>query len=159
LYDAQKASFPSTANEIAVGVALRTNDLRPAEREAARVPEFQVEAAHYLALGSRSGAIKVDKNALRKLATGFVGRGQSLETKSLSTLAHLQDRRDISTIAAVAESEDPNRYRVAVHALRVMCLEEAQVALEQVFKKSESPQKQQFILDSRKLLEICKSVL
>lgn len=156
LYAAQKASFPSTANEIAIGVALRANDLPASEREAARVAEFRIEAAHYLSLASRSGVIDVDKSALRTLAKEFVGKGRLLESKALSTLAHLQDRRDIPILVSVAESEDPNRYRTAVHSLRVMCFEETQKALDQVSRNSVSQEKQQFILDSRKLLTICR---
>jgi hypothetical protein len=156
LYEAEKESFPSTANEVALDVALRPNALSPAERAIAQAPEFRMEAARYLALGSRSQALKVNKDALRTLSRKFVGGSRALEAKSLLTLAHLQDRRDIPAIASVAKSEDPNRYRIAVHALRLMCLDDAQVALDEVAQKSTSSQKQQFILDSRNALAICK---
>ena len=155
LYSAQKASFPSTANEVATAVALRSKSLPAEERDAAGIPEFRLEAARYLALADRSNVLKTHAKPLRALAREFIGKDHRLESKALSVLAHLRDEADVAVIAAVARSEDPNRYRTAVHALRVMCRPGAEKALQAIAQASQSEEKRRYIRESQQLEKIC----
>lgn len=158
LIEAQRASFPSIANEVAVSVAYRPQSLLTNEKSASDIPEFRIEAAHYLALAVRSGVYNADTAALRGLAKEYLDKyaNQKIESKAVLTLAHLQDSRDIPILLHIAKSEDPNHYRVAIYALRIMCLREAQMALDKLrMDTTLSKTKQNVIDDSVRFLAIC----
>lgn len=158
LYKSQRASFPSVANEMAVSVAYQPQALSAKEKGASEIPEFRIEAAHYLALAVRSRAIRADVTAIRSLATEYLNKypNTKMESKALLTLAHLQNSRDVPTLMLIAKSGDPARYRVAIYGLRIMCVPEAQVALDKLNRESTSRQKQHVIVDSKRFLEICE---
>lgn len=157
LYESQRASFPSVANEVATSVAFQSEKLLERERWVAQIPEFRIEAAHYLALAFRSGAFRGDASAIRNLAKDYLKKHPDAKavSKALLTLAHLQNSRDVPEMMHVANSEDPNRYRVAIYALRIMCIREAQISLEKLRTERISREKQKTIDDSEKFLAIC----
>lgn len=155
LYAAQKARFPSTANDVAIKIVLREDKLPIAEREIAETPEFKMEAAVYLALAKRSKVIEVDTEALRKLAYSFIGKELSLESLALSVLAHLGDPRDVPTMAAIARSDNPNRYRKAIFSMSVMCRTEANQELSNISRETSATDKLAFLAELPNMSKFC----
>jgi HEAT repeat protein len=156
LRSAQKAHFPTAANDVAYAVALRPTALGERERRAAELDQFRVEAALYLALAFRSKVVAIDPEALRKLAKGYMeARDWRLGSKAASVLSHIGDKRDVPVLVSAAKSDDPNRYRSAVYALRVMCSTDAVRALEALERNALPEEKRTFIRQSKDLERIC----
>lgn len=146
---AREKTYPSVPTAVAVDLALEPHRLPPEARPAADIAEFKLEALSYLALAHRNKIVTVHAQRLRSLAKTFPG-----ETRALYALGHFQDKRDVPFLMSIAQMIEPNRYRPAIAALALMCIDEAKAAVDQL-KRSADVSKKAFIEEAGRFGALC----
>lgn len=153
---ATRAGFPSTANAVANDILSKHPSLPADVREAATVPEFEVEVLRYLATGARNGRLTVPSDTIRSRSKAIALTSPAVEHIALFVIADLRNKADIPYLLEVAGRSDPNEYRAAILALRHMCLPDATKAVETLHVLAKQPKKD-FIASTADREKFCRN--